>query len=246
MKNPGSKIIIMRHGQALNNVNHFYSTNPNHPNYIEAPLTDYGKQEVENSAKELLKLNINKNNVIKLFVSPLPRTKETAQILIKTGVASANVELIENIITERQAGDREGQDAKIDDMEKNNDHANAHSYNGETDQAVYDRVLPLYSEIINRIPFEAQPYSHSNGFDPAFAKASAGRLAFSPEQSRRVTTSARPELCRGIRAVSEEGYSTFTGNIIIVTHETTAKELIKLFTGKRIILNNAQFVIVDL
>ena len=35
--------------------------------------------------------------------------------------------------------------------------------------------------------------SHSNGFDPAFAKASAGRLAFSPEQSRRVTTSARPD-----------------------------------------------------
>jgi 2,3-bisphosphoglycerate-dependent phosphoglycerate mutase len=61
----------MRHGQAENNVSRILVGR-----HIESHLTDYGKQQVADSAKQLKTIPIDK-----VYVSPVIRTVETAQIV---------------------------------------------------------------------------------------------------------------------------------------------------------------------
>jgi probable phosphoglycerate mutase len=63
--------ILMRHGQADNNVNRVLVGRK-----IEAHLTEYGKTQVEDTAKHLKSLPIEK-----VYVSPVLRTVETATIV---------------------------------------------------------------------------------------------------------------------------------------------------------------------
>ena len=64
----------MRHGQADNNVNRILVGR-----YIESHLTEYGKQQVVDTAEHLRNLPIEK-----VYVSPVIRTVETAKIVCKT------------------------------------------------------------------------------------------------------------------------------------------------------------------
>jgi 2,3-bisphosphoglycerate-dependent phosphoglycerate mutase len=66
--------IFMRHGQADNNVNRILVGR-----YIESHLTEYGKQQVLDTAEHLRNLPIEK-----VYVSPVIRTVETAKIVCKT------------------------------------------------------------------------------------------------------------------------------------------------------------------
>jgi len=66
--------IFMRHGQADNNVNRILVGR-----YIESHLTEYGKQQVADTAEHLRNLPIEK-----VYVSPVIRTVETAKIVCKT------------------------------------------------------------------------------------------------------------------------------------------------------------------
>jgi 2,3-bisphosphoglycerate-dependent phosphoglycerate mutase len=61
----------MRHGQAENNVSRILVGR-----HIESHLTDYGRQQVADSAKQLKSIPIDK-----VYVSPVLRTVETAQIV---------------------------------------------------------------------------------------------------------------------------------------------------------------------
>ena len=63
----------MRHGQAENNVNRILVGR-----HIESHLTDYGRQQVEDTARYLQNVPIEK-----LYVSPVIRTVETAKIVSK-------------------------------------------------------------------------------------------------------------------------------------------------------------------
>jgi len=62
----------MRHGQAESNVNRILAGR-----HMETHLTEYGRQQVVDSAKQLMK-NI---AIEKVYVSPVIRTVETAQIV---------------------------------------------------------------------------------------------------------------------------------------------------------------------
>ena len=65
-------VIFMRHGQAESNVNRVLAGR-----YMESHLTEYGRQQVVDSAKQLMK-NI---AIEKVYASPVVRTVETAQIV---------------------------------------------------------------------------------------------------------------------------------------------------------------------
>ena len=64
-------MILMRHGQADNNVNRILVGR-----HIESHLTDYGKHQVLDTAKYLGEISIDK-----VLVSPVVRTIETAEIV---------------------------------------------------------------------------------------------------------------------------------------------------------------------
>lgn len=66
-----SLVILMRHGQADNNVNRILVGR-----HIESHLTEYGKQQVLDTSKYLKGISINK-----VLVSPVVRTVETAEIV---------------------------------------------------------------------------------------------------------------------------------------------------------------------
>lgn len=77
--------IFMRHGQADNNVNRILVGR-----YIESHLTEYGKQQVADTAEHLRNLPIEK-----VYVSPVIRTVETARIVCK--VLGMNYEIDERL-----------------------------------------------------------------------------------------------------------------------------------------------------
>jgi probable phosphoglycerate mutase len=64
-------VLFMRHGQAENNVSRILVGR-----HIESHLTEYGMQQVADSAKQLKSIPIDK-----VYVSPVLRTVETAQIV---------------------------------------------------------------------------------------------------------------------------------------------------------------------
>ena len=66
--------IFMRHGQADNNVNRILVGR-----YVESHVTEYGKQQVADTAKHLKNVPIGK-----VYVSPVIRALETAKIVCKT------------------------------------------------------------------------------------------------------------------------------------------------------------------
>jgi 2,3-bisphosphoglycerate-dependent phosphoglycerate mutase len=77
--------IFMRHGQADNNVNRVLVGR-----YVESHLTEYGKQQVADTAKYLKNIPIEK-----VYVSPVIRTVETARIVCK--VLGINYEIDERL-----------------------------------------------------------------------------------------------------------------------------------------------------
>jgi probable phosphoglycerate mutase len=73
----------MRHGQAENNINRMLVGR-----HIESHLTDEGKKQVADTAKQLKSIPIDK-----VFVSPVIRTIETAQIVCDTiGIESYQID----------------------------------------------------------------------------------------------------------------------------------------------------------
>ena len=75
----------MRHGQAENNVNRILVGR-----HIESHLTDYGRKQVEDTARYLQNVPIEK-----LYVSPVIRTVETAKIVSK--ILGINYEIDERL-----------------------------------------------------------------------------------------------------------------------------------------------------
>lgn len=136
------KLIVMRHGQAFNNVNRVHNSSPQNLNYRPVGLTEKGKKQVEKTARELLTKGFNNNTIAAVFVSPLPRCVQTAQTLVQQGVIAEGKLIIDNRLRERNAGDLEGKP-----------HSNRTAGVGwETNEEVKERTENFYHSILSRYP----------------------------------------------------------------------------------------------
>ena len=141
-------LIIIRHGEGEHNITHEYNSNPKHPRYKPAHLTDKGQEQVKKAADLLLTHGFDNRTISAVYVSPLPRAIETANIVSEIGVFSKDKIHIDSRLIETQAGDREG--LFIDKLTKDawlvgpNE---AKSYKGESNEDVRKRMLVIYDEI---------------------------------------------------------------------------------------------------
>src|ERR1700730_14528243 len=79
------QLIVIRHGEAGNNIEKVYNSNPENPNYKIFNLTEAGIQTTQKTTKDLLAQGFSNDNIAAVFVSPLPRTIQTADILVQQG-----------------------------------------------------------------------------------------------------------------------------------------------------------------
>jgi len=98
-KKSGNKYLFVRHGQADSNAGHYISSSPNDENHV----TEEGKAQVKATAEQL-----KDRGVTKIVVSPLMRTRETADIIAETiGYDTAAIEVVDGI-KEWQLGEFDG------------------------------------------------------------------------------------------------------------------------------------------
>jgi len=136
--------IFMRHGQADNNVNRILVGR-----YIESHLTEYGKQQVADTSKYLKNVPIEK-----VYVSPVTRTVETAEIVCK--LLGMNYEIDERLY-EIELGKLVGmhfeeiihKHGNLFLQFYNEDDAMLARYGVESFASVKSRVKHLLDEIIN-------------------------------------------------------------------------------------------------
>ncbi len=146
-------LIIVRHGEAEHNLKQEYNSNPKHPKYKPSHLTEAGRQQVKETAELLLTHGFDNRNIAAVYVSPLPRTVETAQIFSEIGLFAKDKIHVDSRLIEVQVGDREGlvesqfskdtwwigrQDAKL--------------HSGETYDDVRKRILAIYDEVEKEHP----------------------------------------------------------------------------------------------
>jgi broad specificity phosphatase PhoE len=141
------KLIIIRHGESDHNVNHVYNSNPAHPSYTPSHLTESGKETVKQTAKKLLKEGFNNKNITHVYVSPLPRTIETANLLAQMGLFSKDKIVIDRKLIEIQAGNLEG----LPEGPPWNDQK-AYKYHAETPSHVAHRVDLFYKKLKEENP----------------------------------------------------------------------------------------------
>jgi len=134
-------LIVMRHGEGTHNIEDVYDKN--------AQLTEKGRQQVTESALKLLEAGFNRENIVKIFVSPMPRTRETAALLVAAGLIDSGKIICEPRIEEPHAGILEGK--KIIRCEGKNhwDLPDAEMYGGETISQVRERIKNFYLELSN-------------------------------------------------------------------------------------------------
>ncbi len=101
-------IILMRHGEGVHNVEEFHNSTPAHPNYRVSDLTPKGQGQVRCTAAYLKENQYNPNTISQVIVSPLPRTQQTAAILMEEGVISPESIMLSDLAIELQVGELEG------------------------------------------------------------------------------------------------------------------------------------------
>lgn len=112
-------LVLIRHGVSEHNravqivkedgsvsYNYRFNSNPGHPNYRVSNLLEEGKVKLAETANKLYTNGIHAINTT-AYVSPLPRTQQSAEILIQHGVINEAYTTDHRII-EVQAGELEG------------------------------------------------------------------------------------------------------------------------------------------
>jgi broad specificity phosphatase PhoE len=141
------KLIVIRHGEAASNTANIYNSNPDDPAYKAVDLTEKGKQQALKTAKDLQSQGFNDDNIIAVFVSPLPRTRQTAEPLVQLGLITPDKIIVDKRITETQAGDLEGK-TQLPAWTS----AVAQEHHGETEDQVRSRVQDFYNFILKEYP----------------------------------------------------------------------------------------------
>ncbi|MES2211585.1 MAG: histidine phosphatase family protein [Pseudomonadota bacterium] len=144
-------LILVRHGNSEHNAANEYNSNPKHPNYRVSNLTALGQEQARKAAQKLLKAGYSDDQIHAVYVSPLPRTQETAMLMAETGLFHPSKIIIDERLIEVRAGDREGLSTDIfpGDHQLRPDAA---MYNGETNDDVKHRVMSLYDSIAAQSP----------------------------------------------------------------------------------------------
>jgi broad specificity phosphatase PhoE len=157
-------LIIMRHGEAEHNVLHIFNADPTSPQYRAIHLTEKGKAQVKETATKISKLGLNNQNVRTIYVSPLPRTIETASILIgELSIPKTKLIVSENII-ENRVGKLEGtSEDEFNKIYGAGNRSQAHRYGGETDDDVAKRVDILLNKILDECKKESYVVIVSHG-----------------------------------------------------------------------------------
>lgn len=141
------QLIIVRHGEAGNNIEKVYNSNPENPGYKPANLTPNGKLAVQKTAKKLRAQGFNNNNIAAILISPLPRAKQTADILIQQGLGTRDKIIVDKRLIETNAGDLEGKPtfAVWEPYF-------AREYHAESEEQVKKRIKDFYDSIIRQYP----------------------------------------------------------------------------------------------
>lgn len=141
----GLRVVVVRHGQSDHNVVHRFNSNPLSKQYTPSHLTEVGRVQVTTTAHELLDAGITGSAVTAVYVSPLPRAQETAEILVQGLKISHDRVHTEPRITEVQMGEKEGSKTYLVW-----NRANAHAYGGETEEDVFDRVKLFIDDLLKQ------------------------------------------------------------------------------------------------
>lgn len=144
-------LIVVRAAQAEHDAEGFFHSNPKHPHYRVSNLTLSGKEQVNQIAEQLLSNGFDNRNIAAVFVSPLPSAVQTAQALAKIGVFSKRKIVIDKRLTERKAGQREG-----DNIDANQPYdqwistTQAKLQQAESNLDVHQRIVSLLAKVKNK------------------------------------------------------------------------------------------------
>lgn len=141
-------LVLIRHGNSQHNMSHEYNSNPNSPNYRVSCLTPLGVKQAIHTAKRMLDAGYSDDNITTVYVSPLPRTRQTAKVLVEQGLFSMDKIVYDERLIEVDAGDREGHSTDEFDEDHWERH-DAQKYNGETNFQVRQRVTKLYNDTVD-------------------------------------------------------------------------------------------------
>lgn len=141
------QLIVIRHGEAGNNIEKVYNSNPENPNYKIFNLTEAGILTTQKTAKDLIAQGFSNNNIAAVFVSPLPRTKQTADILVQQGLVSKDKIILDKRLIELNAGDLEGKPTF-----PNWKPSFAKDYHAESEEHVKNRIKEFYDSILEKYP----------------------------------------------------------------------------------------------
>ena len=149
-RNPASGgIILIRHGEGEQNVENRFNTNPDHPAYTVKHLTAKGRDQARMTADKLIELGVSSENICKVLVSPLPRTQETANILMgKLRIANFRKHTVDGLI-ESGMGDWEGRTHEEFPEDDVWFPENPRSYGGETLEEVTTRTRQVLNDLLN-------------------------------------------------------------------------------------------------
>lgn len=133
----------MRHGEGTHNIAHILDKN--------AHLTENGRLQVESTAKQLLEMGYNNDNISIVYVSPLVRTRETAEELVKAGLIDPSKIVYDERIVEPSSGLCEGK--KAPDVPGDVwDLPYASLCESETLEELQQRVRAFYSDVSEELP----------------------------------------------------------------------------------------------
>jgi len=136
-------MIVVRHGEAFSNTKHIMCANPERS--VEFPLTPIGIKQVEDAASKLKEQHADLIKKIRfVYVSPVHRAQQTAQILMDKLGLPRDILLTDFTVTESGFGDQEGQPSNI---RLHLDAAYAKLHFAETDAEVSERLATFVRRI---------------------------------------------------------------------------------------------------
>lgn len=141
------QLIVIRHGEAGNNIEKVYNSNPENPNYKIYNLTAVGILAIQKTAKNLMAQGFSNDNIAAVYVSPLPRTEQTADILVQEGLVSKDKIILDKRLIELNAGELEGKPTFAEWKS-----SFSSDYHAESEEQVKKRVKEFYESILEKYP----------------------------------------------------------------------------------------------